>query len=293
MNEQTPRTSLPQHASHPRDWRQNAYVYPVISRRSGGLSIGINLNPDTACNFDCIYCQVDRTGIPRVRKVEPAVLREELASMLADATTGRLFEDPVFKDVPAEMRAVKDIAFSGDGEPTTCKQFLECMQITAELKEAAGLPDTKIVLITDACYLTKLEVESGLQIMDLHNGEIWAKLDAGTEEYYRLINRPNYPLTHVIDNIVAAARVRPVAIQSMFLRLGGRPPSDAELAAYIDRLQQIVRAGGRIKLVQVYTIARVPAEPSVTPLSDEEVDGIAARVRTQTGLTTETYYSPS
>ncbi|MGB9625323.1 MAG: radical SAM protein, partial [Phycisphaerae bacterium] len=69
-------------ASHARDWRQNYYVYPVLSRRAHGVSIGVNLNPDKACNFDCIYCQVDRTVPPAVRKVDVAVLRRELDEML-------------------------------------------------------------------------------------------------------------------------------------------------------------------------------------------------------------------
>ncbi len=46
---------------HSRSWQSNRYVYPVISRRSKGLSIGVNLNPDKVCNFDCVYCCVDRT----------------------------------------------------------------------------------------------------------------------------------------------------------------------------------------------------------------------------------------
>ena len=46
---------------HRRDLGENRYVYAVVSRRARGLSIGVNLNPDKVCNFDCPYCQVDRT----------------------------------------------------------------------------------------------------------------------------------------------------------------------------------------------------------------------------------------
>jgi len=42
---------------HRRELDENRYVYAVLSRRSGGVSIGINLNPDKVCNFDCIYCR--------------------------------------------------------------------------------------------------------------------------------------------------------------------------------------------------------------------------------------------
>ncbi|MGD2108320.1 MAG: radical SAM protein [Phycisphaerae bacterium] len=283
---------LRQYEHHPRDWRRNVYVYPVISRRSGGLSIGVNLNPDTACNFDCIYCQVDRSKMPRVREVDVERLGAELEAMIELAKSGALFDDPGFGDVPEAMRSIKDIAFSGDGEPTTCKRFRECVELVARVRHEARLDETKIVLITDACYLTRPEVEVALTIMDEENGEIWAKLDAGTEAYYQKINRPNYPLTHVIDNIIAAARVRPVVIQSLFMRVEGEPPGGTEVAAFVERLKEITNAGGKIDHVQVYTVARRPAEDYVTALTKGEVDHIVALVRRDGGLQANAYYGP-
>lgn len=289
----SPPIALRQYKVHSRNWRDNLYVYPVISRRSGGLSIGINLNPDAACNFDCIYCQVDRSIPPKTREVDPKRLGDELASLVEAATSGGLFSDPTFADVPAERRAIKDIAFSGDGEPTTCPEFHECVDTVAGVKSSYGLRETKIVLITDACYLTRPAVVAGLAIMDANQGEIWAKLDAGTEEYYRLINRPNLPLAHVIENITAAARVRPIVIQSLFMRVEGSPPSDREISAYVARLNEITLAGGQIKLVQVYTVARKPAQSFVSPLSDAEVDAIRDRVRTEASVIAESFYGMS
>lgn len=286
----TPNHSLPQYQRHPRDWHNNLYVYPVISRRSGGLSIGINLNPDTACNFDCVYCQVDRSTTPRVRDVDLHRVRTELTGLIELAADGALFEFPEFRSVPIPLRTVHDIAFSGDGEPTTCKVFREAVELVVEVRADAALTDTKIILITDACYLTRPEVECALVIMDANHGEIWAKLDAGTEAYYQEVNRPNYPLQHVIDNIAAAARVRPVVIQSLFMRLHAEPPSEHELSAYVDRLREITATGGRIDYVQIYTIARPPAESFVTPLSNAEVDGIVELVRDGTGLRAEPFY---
>ena len=281
---------LRQFASHPRHWRENLYVYPVMSRRSRGLSIGVNLNPDTACNFDCVYCQVDRTGTPRVREVDPVRLRDELSNMIKWARSGLLFEDDAFSDVPLELRRINDIAFSGDGEPTTCKHFAECVRIAAELKNQAGLDEVKIVLITDACYLTRPDVERGLAIMDRNNGEIWAKLDAGTEAYYQRVNRPNYPLQHVIDNIIAAARIRPVVIQALFMRLDGVGPDKLEITAFTERLSEIQAAGGKISLVQVYTVSRPPAESFVTALSHGEVDSIVWCIEERTSIRAEGFY---
>jgi len=290
LDETQTHLSLRQYQSHPRDWRENLYVYPVISRRSRGLSIGVNLNPDAACNFDCIYCQVDRTGTPKVREVVPDRVREELEAMIAEAASGRLYDDAAFRDVPAALRRINDIAFSGDGEPTTCPQFAEYVRIAAEVKRATGLADVKIVLITDACYLTRPTVEEGLRVMDANQGEVWAKLDAGTEEYFRMVNRPNYSLAHVMENITACARVRPMVIQSLFMRVNGSPPSSAEVDAYVARLKEIKDDGGTIAYVQVYTVSRKPAQTSVTPLANEEVDAIVRAVAEGTGLPAEAYY---
>ena len=280
---------LPQHRSHPREWRQNVYVYPVISRRSGGLSIGVNLNPDAACNLDCVYCQVDRSRVRSRRDIDLHRFQKELEWMIADAKSGALFADANFANVPHTLREIKDIAFSGDGEPTACRHFRECVELVAALWRKSDLPGCKIVLITNACYLTRPEVVAGLEIMDRSNGEIWAKLDAGSEAYYRRVNRPSHPLQHVIDNVIAAAGVRPVVIQSLFMRLDDHPPDKPELQAYADRLNEIVQGGGHIKYVQVYTVARPPAEGFVTPLTKDELENIAALVRRRTGLLVMTF----
>jgi wyosine [tRNA(Phe)-imidazoG37] synthetase (radical SAM superfamily) len=276
-------------ADHSREWRTNHYIYPVVSRRSGGLSIGVNLNPDAACNFDCVYCQVDRSQPPRVRKVDLASLESELAQMLDWALDGSLFTHPQFADVPDSLRRLNDIAFSGDGEPTTCPVFPESVALAARLKADRGLDEVKLVLITDACYLTRPKVAAALEVMDQNNGEIWAKLDAGTEAYFRRVNRPNFSLEHVTKTIAETAKLRPIVIQSLWMRLDGHPPPKSEVETFVDRLRVIQRAGGQIARVQVYTVARQPAEPCVAPLDINDLERIAARVRERTGLVTVTY----
>ena len=261
----------------------------MISRRSGGLSIGINLNSDAACNFACVYCQVHRSRRRDVHDVDVGRLHDELEQTINEAKSGSLFEDAFFAGVPKHLREIKDLAFSGDGEPTACKHFRECVEVAATVRRELDLAQCKIVLITNACYLTRPDVAAALLTLDENNGEIWAKLDAGTEAYYRRVNRPSHPLQHVVDNIVAAARLRPVVIQSLFMRLDGCRTDEAELGAYADRLNDIIQRGGRIKHVQVYTVARPPADHTVTALSRDELDRIAAFVCRQTGLNTQTF----
>jgi wyosine [tRNA(Phe)-imidazoG37] synthetase (radical SAM superfamily) len=278
---------------HRRTFEDNLYVYAVVSRRSKGVSIGVNLNPDKVCNFDCVYCQVDRKTPPVVREVDVPRLLEELEDMMELVRSGGLFEIERFRDTPTALRRLNDIAFSGDGEPTTCPEFLEIVEAVAAIKKRFGLDAVKMVLITNATMFHRPGVQQGLQVLDANNGQIWAKLEAGTEAYYQEVDRTTIPFQRILENISQAAIVRPLVIQAMFLRMHDQPPSAEELEAFCQRLNEIIRAGGRITLVQVYTVARVPAESWVTPLTDAEVDAIVDLVRRRTGLVAEAYYGPS
>ena len=276
--------------SHPRSFEANRYVYPVISRRAGGLSVGINLNPDKICNFDCVYCQVDRSQPQAKQSVDVAGLRDELAEMLDLVTSGRIFEHPKFRSTPAPFRRLNDIALSGDGEPTTCPELEQVLDVCAELRRQRSLDDLKIVLITNATMFDRPRVARALAILDANRGEIWAKLDAGTEAYYREVDRAGVPLERILRNVTEAARLRPIVIQSLFMRIRGQGPSDAEQQAYCDRLREILTAGGQLSLVQIHTVARRPAESWVAALSNAEVDALADRVRRETGLAVAAYY---
>jgi wyosine [tRNA(Phe)-imidazoG37] synthetase (radical SAM superfamily) len=278
-------------ADHPRHFAANRFVYPVVSRRSGGISIGINLNPDKVCNFDCIYCQVNRVDQSETRFVGQRELLSELDEMLRLVTSGELFADEKFAATPTHLRRLNDMAFSGDGEPTTYRNFDEIIEACARVKKEHGLDHVKMVLITNASMFHRPAVQRGLAILDANWGEIWAKLEAGTEEYYRLVERTSIPFQRILENIAAAAKVRPLVIQALFMRIHGELPSPAEQTAFCDRLNEIVATGGKLKLVQIYTVARPPAEGFVTPLSDAEVDALASLVRDRTGLLTTAFYA--
>jgi wyosine [tRNA(Phe)-imidazoG37] synthetase (radical SAM superfamily) len=275
---------------HERRWADNLYVYAVVSRRSHGVSVGINLNPGKECNFDCVYCQVDRAVAPRTRRVDLEKLAAELDAVLRAAADGSLYDAAPFNAVPPGERAVRDIAFSGDGEPTTFPRFGDAVEIAADARRRFRLDMTKIVLITDAAYLAKPSVREALVTLDRNHGEIWAKLDAGTEAYFRRVDRPNVSLRHVLDNILDAARVRPVVIQTLWMRVDGEAPPELELEQYCERLRELQGAGGQIKALQLYTIARRPAEAFVAPLTDAELDRVADVVRKRVDVPVETFY---
>ncbi|MCJ7544943.1 MAG: radical SAM protein [Phycisphaerae bacterium] len=292
MGKDPPRSRPPVTLDHRRQWRDYLYVYPVVSRRSQGLSIGINLNRDKRCTYSCIYCQIDR-GSPRPpHDVDLPTLRGELEAVLAEATSGRIWQEARFAAAPAHLRRLNDIAFSGDGEPTCLPNFDSAVAAAAEIKARMHLPSVKIVVITNASQFRSRQFQAALAILDANNGEIWAKLDAGSEAYFQRINRPSpgVTLAGIVEGITEVARGRAVVIQSLFVCLDVQGPPDGEIAAYSQRLREILAGGGKVKCVQVYTIARTPAEPNVSALSDEQLRAIAETVRKSLpGLVVETY----
>jgi wyosine [tRNA(Phe)-imidazoG37] synthetase (radical SAM superfamily) len=280
----------PLFTSHPRRWQDNRYVYPVISRRSRGLSLGVNLNPDGACNFDCAYCSVDRRVPPTVRTVDLDVLRTELDQMLQWATSGELFAQPPFDTTPESLRRLNDVAFSGDGEPTSYARLGEACELVSDLLAWHGLP-TKVVVITNATLLHQERVAQALDRLG-ERGEVWAKLDAGSEPWYRLVDRSDVPFSRILANLELAGRRRPLVIQSLFCRLHGTGPDAAEITAYVGRLTALRAAGAQLARIQVYTTARSTAESWVKPLERSEVDAIVAAV-VAAGFTADPFYGPA
>jgi wyosine [tRNA(Phe)-imidazoG37] synthetase (radical SAM superfamily) len=283
-------SDTPTFTAHPREFTANRYVYPVLSRRAGGLSIGVNLNPDKFCNFRCVYCQIDRTQPGEADAVDLMTLADELDRMVELVTSGEIYRRPQFANTPGPLRRLNDIAFSGNGEPTASANFDRAVEVCAEVRRRRKLDDVKLVLISNATLFHQPRVCRALEILDANNGEIWAKLDAGSEDYYRKVARSRVGFQRILDNLRETARVRPIVIQTLFMRLGEQPPPAAEQDAYCQRLLEIVAAGGRIKLVQIHTIARAPAESLASPLSNAEVDAVAELVRRRTGLPVAGYY---
>ncbi|MEK7412809.1 MAG: radical SAM protein [Planctomycetota bacterium] len=265
--------------NHPRTWQAFRFCYPVISRRSRGLSLGINLNPDGACNFDCAYCSVDRRSPAVTKTVDEAILAEELATLLDQYASAALWSAAPFDRTPSALRRLNDIAFSGDGEPTSYAGFSRMVTMAAQELDRRGLADVKIVVITNATLFQRSAVRDTLVSLAARPSEIWAKLDAGTEAWYRMVDRTDVPFQRVLDNLRDLGRLRPLVIQALFCRIKGEKPSEFELDAWAGRLRDLRDAGARIERVQVYTTARATAEPWATALDEQELTAIAARAQ--------------
>jgi wyosine [tRNA(Phe)-imidazoG37] synthetase (radical SAM superfamily) len=273
----------------PRGFLGNRFVYAVISQRARGLSIGINLNPDKLCNFDCAYCEVNRDVPGHDRAVDLKVLALELEALLTLTFEGKLRDLPYFHTVPAELLALKEVALSGDGEPTLCSNFQDVVGEVVHLRSRRKFPFFKIVLITNTTGLDRSEVRQGLRHLT-SDDEIWAKLDAGTQAYMDLVNRPkDITLKKVLHNILLIARERPVIIQSLFPLIDGNEPPAEEIEECVHRLHELRSEGAKISLVQIYSAHRAPHRPNCAHLRLKSLSRIAQRVREATGLAAEVF----
>lgn len=249
---------------HSRDSAGLTYVYPVISRRAGGVSIGINLNPNNACNWRCVYCQVPdlkRGSAPRINLNR---LEIELRSFLHELTAG----DYMQQHVPLEARKIHDIALSGNGEPTSAKEFEQVIELIGRVKNDFALPaELKIVLITNGSLIHRPAVQAGLKRMGELNGEIWFKFDRASSKERQRINNTSISLRKIQEHLRIAVSLCPTWLQTCVFQLDGMPPSDEEIAAYLSFLQQLSHDEIPVQGVLLYGIARSSLQPEASRLS--------------------------
>jgi len=273
---------------YPRDFLGHRFVYIAISPRARGLSLGVNLNPDKQCNFDCIYCEVNRHLPDSAGPLDLGVMADELRSALALVHSGRLREHPIYSRVPADLLKLRHVAVSGEGEPTLCPQFRDALETVIHVRATSPFGFFKIVLITNASNLDAPAVQEGLRSLT-RDDEVWAKLDVGSQEYLERLNKTQVPIEKLLSNILLVARQRPVIIQSLFTAVHGNGPTAMEIEAYTQRLKELKDAGARIPLVQIYSATRPTPHSECGHLPLRVLSEIARTVRGTTGLNAEVF----
>ena len=255
--------------NHSRDSAGLTYVYPVISRRSGGLSIGVNLNPNNRCNWRCVYCQVPDLQRGSAPETDLVLLERELRGFLEDVLHGDFYRH---FEVPLAQRAICDIAISGNGEPTSSPQFDRVVGLLGSVAGeyglcGGGLPRqeaVKLVLITNGSLARREIVQTGLKQWAGLGGEVWFKLDSATAEGILRINGVHLSPESLLRNLEAAANACPCWLQTCLFAFDGQPPSPEELKAYLDFLRRVASLKIPVRGVLLYGLAR----PSMQPESD-------------------------
>lgn len=269
---------------HDRDSANLHYVYPVISRRAGGVSVGINLNPNNACNWRCIYCQVPDLTRGTAPPVDLAILEKELYDFLHELLLG----DFMHSRVPQDMRRINDIALSGNGEPTSSAEFDRVIEVIAKVRAGVALPElVKTILISNGSLMHRAVVQQGLRAMATLNGEVWFKLDRASEAGMLRINDTHTTMNKVREHLITAISLCPTWLQTCWFAVDGMPPSGQEEQDYLDFVAAILRDGHQLQGVLLYGLARPSLQteaPHLSALPEEVLEVFAGRIR-RLGLT--------
>jgi len=240
---------------HSRELSGLKYIYSVISRRAGGLSIGVNLNVNNACNWQCIYCEIPNLTRGAPPPIELDVLEDELRFFLHEIIHGDYME----KNVAIEDRHLKDIAFSGNGEPTSAEEFPQVILIVKKILEEFNLlHKIKIRLITNGSLMHKESVLEGIQVLAKMNGEVWFKVDTALEESTKVINQVNIKPQQAIDRLKRCSEICPTFVQTCIFTIDNKEPNNKEIDAYIKLIDSAKKS---IKGVHLYGIARPSMQP--------------------------------
>jgi wyosine [tRNA(Phe)-imidazoG37] synthetase (radical SAM superfamily) len=272
----------------PRNFLDNRFVYVVFSPRARGLAVGINLNPDKRCNFECVYCEVDRHAPPLESKLDIDVMIDELQKTLHLIRSGEIRERAAYQTLNDNLLKLRHVAFSGDGEPTLSPLFADVVEAAVHVRARDPRHFFKFVLLTNGTGLDSSGVQSSFKYFT-SDDEIWVKLDAGSQEYMEKVNRTSVSLEKVLQNIFLTARERPVVIQTLFPLISGQEPAVQEIDQYIQRLKQLKDGGARIALVQIYSATRPTPRSEYGHLPLKTLARICQRIRTESGLKAEVY----
>lgn len=271
-------------SNHDRDSSGMTYVYPVVSRRARGVSVGINLNPNNACNWRCIYCQVPNLKRGGPPPIDLGLLETELRALL----TAMVHGDYLQRHVPPEERRLVDVAFSGNGEPTSAREFPDAVALVTRVLDDFPLPRAPLLrLITNGSLLDRRAVQEGIRCIGDRQGEVWFKIDGVGAEATHLINGVRLQPGAVLRRLKTCASLCPTWVQSCFFMLDGATPSQHALERYLALLGSArdVLAG-----VHLYGLARPSQQPEAARLKalpSEWLEEFAQRIRMTTGLTVQ------
>jgi len=249
-----------------REREKGVIVYPVYSRRSKGLSIGLNLfTGGKQCPFDCPYCEVFPFSSGAVFSLEQ--MEEDLRRAVSSALE--------------RGERIMDFCFSGNGEPTISPFFPEALKLAERLRDDLAA-QAKIVLITNGAGLfDKKTFDLMAQAAVSAELDIWLKLDAGTRQWYQKINRSQIPFDGLISKIKEFASLAPVTTQTMLCAIDGEPPPREEAPAWEAlALELAENAGGSFRKAQIYGKARpAPEDPLASALPVCYLEERAASLR--------------
>lgn len=230
------------------------YLYVVRSRRTAGISLGVELTPNHACNYRCVYCDVPDLVERDGAEMDLAQFEAELTEALSAV------DDPEWRaraGVSAD-ESLASLCISGRGEPTVQFDFPKVTEILArETKGRAG----RYAILTNGVEIASKRSRAALAHWNGLGGEIWFKVDTATRDGQRAVHSSGVMLRSLRNALRAACETCPTWIQTTLFTLDGEPMSDVERKAYLGFLGDQKRSGLDLRGVQLISAGRESAQP--------------------------------
>ena len=250
---------------------KNKFIFGPITSRRLGLSLGINvLGEKKKCTFNCVYCEIGRSKtnevVPITYRYEPETDDEQFKTEIEPALVNLL--------------EIDSATFGYMGETTLATNLETYLEIARSIKGNLARPDMGPLLsiFTNSTTLGYPEIRAVLAKFDL----VMAKLDCAVQDLFKKVNRPDPsvpPVSEIIENIkllrdeMREYPANKLAIQTMlFKSMNPSIPSnmnDENLEALATSYEFI-----RPHIVQIYSVARDPAEPGIYALSTKDKEDL-------------------
>ncbi len=222
---------------------------PVNSRRLG-LSQGIDLLPPKTCNFNCIYCEINKApqlSCERGEHVPTETILAEIDTLLQNKE---------------RVRDLDVFTITASGEPTL---HTGIGAIIRHIKDKTNKP---VAILTNGSLLHLKEVRDDLFAADI----VMPSLDGARPESFRKVNRPAKcvaDLETIIDGIARFSREFSGEVWLEILLVKNINDGPEDIAA-------LKNAIGRIRpaRVQLNTVARPPYESFAKPLTSERMEAV-------------------
>ncbi len=236
-------------------------VYGPISSRRLGLSLGVNLLGDKKiCSYDCSYCELGPTE-NRMNELKQSEFFPTVAQ-IGESLRVKL------REVTQESIALNNITISGNGEPTLHPEFDQC--VDAILAARSDLvPEVPVVILTNGAHCDSRRVVQSLNLLN----ERIVKVDAGGDLVLKQFNRPLIRAN--VSKLTAGIRkLDNVIVQSLFVKGAYDNTKNEVLEEWMETIGII-----KPKLVQIYTIARIPAESGIIKADEDTLYTIESRLK--------------
>jgi wyosine [tRNA(Phe)-imidazoG37] synthetase (radical SAM superfamily) len=220
------------------------YLFGPVPSRRLGRSLGIDVTPQKACSFDCLFCQcgdTEKCTAERAEYVPYTKVCDEVERWLAE-------------DGQADV-----ITFAGSGEPTLYNRLGDLISF---IKERTDIP---VILLSNGTLLHRPEVRAEAAKADV----VKISLSAWDEASFQRANRPAAGLS--FEGLLEGERAfRSEFSGKLWLEIFLMEGINAE-PEQVQRIAALANSLGA-ETIHLNTAVRPPADAAAQPVAQERLE---------------------